>query len=286
MNQISSKQRTQNFLLFFGPTLFLFAFFLFCSFTLQQKAKRITGDFLKELGITEQNADERISNSILGGYVDAYGIKNAKNIALGNRKSVTMDLLNYIKKYVTTTAFVKEYTDLRERNKPKEQTLETPEQMQANEIAMRKKSVADIEENIKKTTDATVKKFFETSLEQAKQALKEAQDPDNKYFAAYRKNYPESVKSFKDSHDRSVADWNQKFPSNQLLFVKRRLQEFLNETKDIDFAAELTEKNGKRVFVNPDYERKSSRWKMAFRAGKEVVETTRDFVQKWIDEIK
>jgi hypothetical protein len=68
--------------------------------------------------------------------------------------------------------------------------------------------------------------------------------------------------------------------------VKKRLQEFLNTTNGIDFSAELTEKNGKKVFVNPDYERKDGRWKMAFRAGKEVVEPARNFVQKWIGEIK
>jgi len=71
-----------------------------------------------------------------------------------------------------------------------------------------------------------------------------------------------------------------------LLFIKKRLEEFLNTTKDIDFAAELAEKNGKKIFLNPDYERKDNRWKMAFRAGKEVVEPARDFVQKWTAEIK
>jgi hypothetical protein len=70
------------------------------------------------------------------------------------------------------------------------------------------------------------------------------------------------------------------------LFVKKRLEEFLNVTKDIDFSAELTERNGKKIFVNQQYEFKDSRWKMAFRAGKEVVEPARDFVEKWINEIR
>ncbi len=54
----------------------------------------------------------------------------------------------------------------------------------------------------------------------------------------------------------------------------------MNETKVIDFNAGLTTKNGEKIFVNPDYERKGNRWKMAFRAGKEVVEPSREFVQK------
>jgi hypothetical protein len=282
MKQTISKRKTKALILFFVPSFLLSLFFTVCSFT----AQKFADDFLKQLGITKQSADEKITNSILGGYIDAYGAKNAKNIALGNRKAVTLDLLNYIKKYVASPAFAKEYYELRERNKPNEQVLQTPEEMQASQIALYKKNVADIEANMKNTTDATVKKFFETSLEQAKKSLKDAEYPNNKYLASYKKNYPQSAKNFKDNHDRSIADWNTKYPQNQLLFVKKRLQEFLSVTSNIDFSAALTEKNGKKVFVNPDYERKDGRWKMAFRAGKEVVEPARDFVQKWIDEIK
>ena len=39
-------------------------------------------------------------------------------------------------------------------------------------------------------------------------------------------------------------------------------------------------------FVKKAYEDKSKQWKMAFRAGKEVVEPAREFVQNWVQEIK
>ena len=123
-------------------------------------------------------------------------------------------------------------------------------------------------------------------MEDSKKALKDAEDLNNKHYVAYSKNYPQAVKDFKASHERAIADWTAKYPSNQLLFVKKRLEEFLTATKDVDFAAALTEKNGKKIFVNPEYERKDNRWKMAFRAGKDVVEPSRDFVQKWLAEIK
>ena len=281
MQATISKRRINGLFLFFGPAFILSLFFLICSFSVQ----KFGDDFLKQLGITQQNADQKISNSILGGYIDSYGAKNAKNIALGNRKAVTLDLLDYIKKYVSSAAFVKEYSEMRERYKPVEETLQTPEQMRADNIAAYKKSVAQTEENLKKA-DPSVKQIFEKALEDAKKALKDAEDPNNKYYVNYTKNYPQLEKNFKESHDRSIADWNAKYPKDQLQFVKKRLQEFLNTTNGIDFSAELTEKNGKKVFVNPDYERKDGRWKMAFRAGKEVVEPARNFVQKWIGEIK
>ena len=53
-----------------------------------------------------------------------------------------------------------------------------------------------------------------------------------------------------------------------------------------DFNAELISKNGKKIFANPQYEHKNNYWKMGFRAGREVVEPTRLFIEKWIQEIK
>lgn len=281
MRQTISKRRTKNLVLFFGPAVILSLFFLICSFTVQ----KITNDFLKELGLTKKGADEQITNSIIGGYINTYGIKNAKNIASGNRKAVTLDLLNYIKKYVSDAAFVKEYNEMRERYKPIDEILQTPEQMRSDNIAAYKKAVAEAEQNVKKV-DPSIKQIFEKALEDSKKALKDAEDPNNKYYINYAKNYPQLVKNFKENHDRAIADWNTKYPQNQLLFVKKRLQEFLNATTDVDFSAELNEKNGKKIFVKPEYEHKDSRWKMAFRAGKEVVEPARGFVQKWIDDIK
>jgi hypothetical protein len=281
MRQTISRRKTKGLILFFVSSFLLSLFFTICSFT----AQKFTDDFLKQLGITKQGADEKIANSILGGYIDSYGAKNAKNIALGNRKAVTLDLLNYIKKYVSSAAFIKEYSEMRERYKPVDEILQTPEQMRANNIAAYRKAVAEAEGNVKKV-DPSIKQIFEKALEDAKKALKDAEDPNNKYYANYTKNYPQLVKNFKENHDRAIADWNTKYPQNQLLFVRKRLQEFLNATTGIDFSAELIERNGKKIFVKPEYEHKDGRWKMAFRAGKEVVEPARDFVQKWIDEIK
>ncbi|MDB5207616.1 MAG: hypothetical protein JWR72_2691 [Flavisolibacter sp.] len=242
-------------------------------------------DFLKQLGISKTSADEKITGSFLGRGFDAYGIKNAKNIALGNRKAVVLDLLNYTKKHVSSAAFLKQYMAMKESYKPKETIALTPEADKAENIARAKEFVANMEATVKKA-DANFKPIFEKSLADAKKNLKEAEDPNNKQYIRYAKNYPELVKTFKEGYEYQVAQWEKKYPTNHLLYVKVRLQEFMNETKDIGFGAELTTKNGKKYFVNHDYERKGNRWKMAFRAGKEVVEPAREAVQKWIEEIK
>ena len=261
--------------------LFLCSFVLFCSF----KTTSMADDFLKQLGISKTGADEKITNSILDGSLDTYGVKNAKNILLGNRKAVALDLLAYTKKHVSSAAFIKQYNELKEQHKPTENIAKRPEVMKAENIAQAKKFVADMEATVKKA-DASMKAIFEKSLVEAKKNLAKAEDRNNKHDLGYAKNYDSLGKSFKEIYAKHLADWERKYPTNHLLYVKVRLQDFLEVTKDIDFAAELITKNGKKIFVNPAYERMDSRRKMAFRAGKEVVEPAREFVQKWIDEIK
>lgn len=247
--------------------------------------KHAADDFLQQLGILKSDADEKITNSMLGGYLDAYGLKNAKNIALGNRTAVTKDLLSYSKKYIAGEAFKKEYAELKEQNKPEASKFETPEEMRANMIKNAKLGVEQTEESLKKAAPE-FKPIFEEALKAAKQNLKDAQDPENKYIKSYAKNYDAMLATMKQSDDARLAEWEKEYPADHMQFIKRRLQQFLDETGDIDYKAQLVEKQGTKYFVNPAYERKSNRWKMAFRAGKEVVEPARIFVQEWINEIK
>lgn len=282
MKQTTSKPLGLRILIFATSFIcFLLFIVLFCSF----KASRLGDDFLKQLGISRESANERINDGIFGGYVNVYGIRNVRNIALGNRQAVVLDLLAYAKQQVSGDAFVKRYTEMRMQYKPKENVAPTPEQDRAVAIANAKEAVTKMEEAQKKS-GPQYKAMFDEAVKTAKENLKTVEDPNNKSQALYAKNYPVLVKNFKESYTRQTADWEKKYPANQLLYVKMRLQEFMDATKDVDYAAELTVKNGKKYFVNPAYERKDGRWKMAFRAGKEVVEPARDFVQKWIAEIK
>lgn len=247
--------------------------------------KKINEEFFKQLGISKQEANSKITNSILGGYLDAYGVRNAKNIVSGNRTAVTKNLLTYTKQHVNTTAFAKEYATLRENQKPTLNVAQTPEDMQQQMIVQSKKGIADLEASIKKA-DAANKKMFEDILVSAKKQLQDFEDPNNKGVVNYRKNYPSLVKATEANNQKLLAEWERKYPVDHHQFIKGRLLQFLEETNDIDFSAELFTKNGKKYFVNKVYESKGNRWKMAFRAGKEVVEPAREFVQLWIAEIE
>lgn len=254
---------------------------LLVSFTVR---KKMTDDFLKQLGITKIDADQKISTSLLDGSLDGYGLKKLKSITLSSRTTITRDLLQYTKQYVNSAAYIKEYNALRETKKPVLSIIQTPEEMQAGLIKSGKKSEADLVEKLKKA-DASSKEMLEKILESVRKQIQQTEDPNNKTIAGYRNGYPDMVKSRDAIHQQRISEWEANYPSNHLHFVKFRLQQFLTETRDIDFNAETREINGIKYFTNKAYEQKSSRWKMAFRAGKYVVETSRKFAEAWINEI-
>ncbi|MFT3679876.1 MAG: hypothetical protein QM791_06365 [Ferruginibacter sp.] len=255
-----------------------------CAFLFSFTVNKITGDFLKQLGINKTDADSKIINGFIGGYVDVYGIKNIKNIAVGNRTAITLDLLQYAKQQINTPAFKKEYEALRQSNKPTPATLQTPQEMKKEMIDRYKKAIQETEVSVKQA-DASVKPIFEQTLVTMKEELKKAEDPNNKQMKSYEKNYPAMAKQTEQSNEYQLKQWNEKYPESALPFIKQRLQQFLDETADIDFTAELKTKNNMKVFVNPVYEGKGDRWKMAFRAGKEVVTPARKFIQDWLAEL-
>lgn len=259
----------------------LFSIFVLNSFTVH----RIGEDFMKQLGITKTAADGKISGSILGGSIDVYGIKNVKNIVTGNRGQIAKDLLVYTKNHLASPAFIKEYETLKQNNKPKKDAAKTPAEVKTEYIASIKKMISDSEKGLK-TANSTMKPVYEKMVAEGKKQLAQAEAPDNPYFTSYEMNYPQMLKDIETRHENLLQDWENIYPSNPNQFIKRRLEEFLKVTSDIDFNAELVTKNGMKYFAKKEYENKDSRWKMAFRAGKEVVEPARTFVQQWIEEIK
>lgn len=249
------------------------------------KSVQLYGDFLKQLGITKQEANEKISSSFLAGGLDHYGMRNLKNILSNDRAAVVKDIATYAKQYASSAEYLKQYLALKESNKPQPYKLETPEEMRSNLIKKAKEFVHQTEETVKNASPE-MKAIFEKTLEAAKQNLKQAEDPNNKHLKSYTQNFPMLEKQMKESYEQQLKAWETKYPTNQLLYIKVRLQEFLDATKNIDFGAQLTEKKGIKYFVNPDYERKDNRWKLAFRAGKGAVESAREFAQQWVNEIR
>lgn len=250
------------------------------SFTIQKQGQ----DFLKQLGISESTAKTKIESNIIYGNFDVYGLSKAKNLNVDVRKTVALEILNYIKSYTDSESFKQAYENMRNDKKPKLLHMASPEEMRTELIRSSKASLAEIEKTYQKS-DASLKKVYENLLIEAKKQLKEAEDPNNPMLLTYANNYESTLEHINETNNRLKNEWETAYPANHMQFVKMRMNEYLEETVDIDFNAVLVTKDGKKVFYDNNLEQKSSRWKLAFRCGKETVDVSRNFIKTWMAEI-
>jgi hypothetical protein len=68
--------------------------------------------------------------------------------------------------------------------------------------------------------------------------------------------------------------------------IRKALKEFLRTAATVDFSAETTLRNGKKVFVNTAYEKKDNLWKLLYRNGKEPTEVVVQFAKAWLAELE
>jgi hypothetical protein len=254
------------------------------SFTL----RKIADDIWKQLGMTEQQAKDDIRYSFFSGYLNYYGARDIKNIALGDRTSIATNILAYTKKYTSSPDFEKEYQRNREMEKAKivmPAPMITREELTKKKITEAESSIKTFEDLLKNATDPGVIKSFKDQLAYWKKAAEEYKSPSSSQINYELQMDANRYKTEKDSYDQLMKQWEKKYPESSSQFVKQRLADFLESTGNIDYNAALIDKANKKIFVNPVYEKKNWKWKMGFRAGKEATESARAFAQQWLKEL-
>lgn len=79
------------------------------------------------------------------------------------------------------------------------------------------------------------------------------------------------------------AEENKDFKKN----IKAQLEQFLEETTDVDFNAKVVKNQyGQTIFQNPEYEQKPSTWKQSYRIGKPAMTAFRSFAEEWSKELQ
>ena len=264
---------------------------LFCFFSVVVKTKKMFDNVWQQLGLTLPNAELNIKNSILQGSLYYYGAKNAKNIIGGNRIAVINEMVAYAKKYSSSPEFKASYKKDRDALKPKpyEYVPATAESIKAQEKKRLETNLKTAEEGLN-SPNPKIKNGAPLRIENIKKEMAALDDPNNKTIKRLLDNENNSFESIMKQNADAQKNFEQKYPEDPQLLIKRRLEEILNITADVDYAAELkdTEWGGKkwRVFVNPDYEKKSKEWKLAFRAGKPVTNAVRIAAEKWLKDFK
>lgn len=251
-------------------------------------AHKILGDVWQQLGIKQEDGNLDIYFSVTSGYME-YKVKNAKNISQKDRIAIINQLVSYAKKYVASDEFKRKYEDDRKRYIPVKPILE-----RINVDSIKSVVKKEIDEEIKGTQAAAnspnskVRNAVPYRLEALNKELKTVEDGTNPRVQRKIKDIEFMNKIHEDSYKSDLEKLDKKAPANPQDLIKRRLQELLDVTAEVDYNAQtmVHPKTGWVVFVNPDYEHKSKDWKLAFRAGKETSDIVRAAAQKWLAELK
>ncbi len=242
-------------------------------------AWKMVDDIITRLGMQQQTAQAYIMNNLVGRFssgpmeggleggssndvysqLQSFQIPTARllaSIITGDKAGAAKDLCDYVKKYVNSEEFITEY------NKKREDAMPLTDKGMSLSSLKRNNEVFKL--NIKNYPNDT--KYV---AEQQKQ-LDENQKRIDALLAAAKKPFPG-----KDL-------WEKAFPLDPAIIIKKRLQEYLQLVATVDFTAKLTGSGKRQTFVNPAYEKKSLKWKAAYRAGKEVNDVVTAFVKEWL----
>ena len=238
------------------------------------------------LGIPESRAVENIRQSFLEGYLYTYGASSAKNVALGDRASIAVDVLTYTKSYVSSPAFIKAYEEARKAATPvKPVQPRSKEQIQREKIAELDKTIADGEQSMKTLPKDLIEPFKEVQ-QMLKDQKKDYENPDSEMLALLVSSESYIYSSANARYQEELEQWQKDYPSDHKIMIKARLESFLQLTADVDYNAALKEEYHNKKFVNSAYEKKPAEWKMAYRAGKPAVDAARTFAKAWLTELQ
>jgi hypothetical protein len=282
--QLSLKQA----LLVLRVTFILMVVSFATVFMLSFTSVRYVDEIWKQLGIEQQQGKTYIKDGFLRGYLYTYAAKNAKALSANDRLQLTQNLLAYTKSYVNSAEFKSAYAQQRQSAKPvqpQKVATRTAEEIQKDEVAKMEKNIAKMEADMKSMNAETVK-ILQPGLEQNKKMLADYKKPGYEIFKMMADGEKATQENQQLQYEQALAKWTNDYPEDYRPLIKTRLEKMLSLTSNIDYTAALKEQYGKMRFVNPTYESKSREWKMGFRAGKDVTETTRAFVKEWLAELK
>lgn len=270
-------------ILFVIPLLLILAGF-YAGKIIDDRAKSL----MQTLKLSEDNAKNTIFSDISSNSFYVPGIRELKNIALNDRPAQVEIIGNYVKDFTKTEEFKKRYNEYRESRKPSppEKPKSTAEQKKEYKESMQNSI------NEMKTTKASLpadqQGMYDEIIKSLEDQLKEADNPDNPMFSPQMDEYMKMAYDQQiEQHKNDVAGWEAKYPANNPNpLIKTWLESFLEQSKDVDFGAQTAIDKNRTLFVKQEYERKSSFWKLCYRAGKETTEAGRKFAQSWLGELK
>jgi len=242
-------------------------------------------DHLATLGISEGRAKEAVFDSFMSDTVSIAG-KPAAFTAMSSTARVALVnfALTLARTFVESDDFKRRYADHREANGPEP----LPEGQSADAIF--KKQRDGFENQV-----AEMRKLFDQITPEQRATLEEGWKEMREQFDAMEKgerrtqieaNINAQRAEQVRQRDAAMKELEKTYPADARALVAMRLRRFLDVTKDIDYSAQLVEKDKKKVFADAALEARPAEWKMAFRAGKPATDAARAFAQKWLADLQ
>ena len=242
-------------------------------------------DHLATLGISEGRAKEAVFDSFMADAVSIAG-KPAAFIAMAPAARVALVnfALTLARTFVESDEFKRRYADHREANGPDP----LPEEQTADAILAKQRD--GFENQV-----AEMRKLFDQITPEQRATLEEGWKQMRDQLTAMEKGEKrkEIEASSKDQRaeqvrqrDAAMKEFEKTYPADPRALVAMRLRHFLDATSDVDYDAQLVEKDKKKVFADAALEAKPAEWKMAFRAGKPATDAARAFAQKWLTDLQ
>jgi hypothetical protein len=237
-------------------------------------------DYLSEMKATKEQVRSYIQESCGYGSLSYPGA--CARIPMARRAGLVRAVGEFARQFTSTEAFRIWYNGFRDDHKPSPpDEMKSMDDSRNEQVTAIKAQIAE-QEKAAKSAPASQKAMYEQIIGTMKQALKEIERSDKTKDADANAYIQQANAAAKEEYAKKLADWEAEYPAgNPRPLLKKRLQAFLEATSDIDFSAKLVKKGKVMVFENKAYEEKSSSWKLAYRAGKEAVQTARTIAQEW-----
>jgi hypothetical protein len=246
-------------------------------------------DILQQLGLTKDEAAAEVVAAFATGGVSYDRVGRAfKATTPGVRAVMVEQVLSWTKAYVSSPQFGRHYAVWREQQKPQRpDDLPTADEELAKIDAERKAHLDELKKSIT-NYPAEYRAVAEESYRAALVIYKESDTPQHRQMMRqiFQEDRVARQTANERGHEQAMRRWSETYPATPEKLVRQRLEEFLARTEGVDFDAKLVSSGGVRTFAKPEYERKPSEWKLAYRTGREPTERARSFAQAWLKELR
>lgn len=241
---------------------------------------------LGSLGVEESAARGAVVNALARGNVPVYmAAKAFKAAPPATRAALVKTAMSWARTYTESAAFKADYDRQRSADAPKPPRFKgTVDEELAAQRAERMKGVEDAKKNLA-TMPANIRPQMESMIKQMEEANAKT-DSDAQMQAMLRQGIETQRANDTKAYEQRVQQHDRRFPADPRALVARRLQEFLELSKEVDFGAKLVPAGTKQRFAEARYEDKADQWKLCYRAGREAVTAAREAAQAWLGSIK